>query len=237
MPGCNIKGGGCKNHTSPCSAISPALTKHSLLQILGPSRQHCHFVSVHLTLTSSHLNTRRKLAALSLSMKRPSSKPLVPAQEMVLTGRASLWKTTTKPPFMRLLTLHIFGEVLLPESYCLFAILLGQPGRLGDAIPLSCSPLPHHCMLDPSGGVVDNYVRLTNLATCTVQISPLKGPKFLASHVLQPLFVLSLNAPVLGGISSIDTREPSLQSHQSRCLQAVQNFVSKTWRLPLSWIT
>ena len=60
---------GLQNHTSPCSAISPALTKqHSLLKVLGPSRQHYHVVSVHPTLTSSHLNTRRKLAALSLSL-------------------------------------------------------------------------------------------------------------------------------------------------------------------------
>ena len=34
-------------------------------KILGPSQQHCHFTSVHPTLTSSHLNTWRKLAALS----------------------------------------------------------------------------------------------------------------------------------------------------------------------------
>jgi hypothetical protein len=109
----------------------------------------------------------------SSSAVRSSSKPLLPAQETILTERASLWKTTTKPPFMSLWTLHVSDEVLnFSDAYCLFAILLGQPGRLGDAIPLSCTPPSNHCMLDPSGGAVDNYVRLTNRATCTVQISP-----------------------------------------------------------------
>ena len=104
------------------------------------------------------------------SMKRPSSKPLVLAQEMTLTGRASLWKTTTKPPFTRLRTLHISGEVLLlPYAHRHFAILLGPAWWLSDAIPLYFSPLSHHSMLDPSGGVVDNCVRLTNRATSTVQ--------------------------------------------------------------------
>ena len=51
----------CKLHTSPCSAISPALTKQILpaQKFSGPSQQHCHFTSDHPTLTSSHLNTRR----------------------------------------------------------------------------------------------------------------------------------------------------------------------------------
>jgi hypothetical protein len=43
-------------------------------------------------------------------------------------------------------------------------------------------------MLDPSGGVVDNYARLTNRATCTVQIYPLKGLKIL-------VLALQQNAP------------------------------------------
>jgi len=65
------------------------------------------------------------------SMKRLSSKPSVPAQETVLTGRAWLWKTTTKPPFTRVWTLHISSEVLhFPDAYCLFAILLGQTAGL-----------------------------------------------------------------------------------------------------------
>jgi len=145
-------------NNTPCSKFSgpPSSTTTS-----PPSTQH----SLHPTLTQEE----SWLLSLS-SMKRPASKPLVPAQKTILTGRASLWKTTTKPPFMRFWTLHISGEVLhFPDAYCLFAILLGQPVRLGDAMPLSCSPLSHHCMLDQSGGVVDNYVRLTNRATCTVQ--------------------------------------------------------------------
>ena len=148
-------------NNTPCSKFSvpPGNTTTS-----SPSTQH----SLHPTLT----HEESWLLSLSLSRQLRGPPPNFSASTgTILTGRASLWKTTTKPPFIRTRTLQISGEVLLfPNAYCFFAIFLGQPDRLGDAIPISCTPLSHHCMLDPSGGVVDSYVRLTNRATCAVQL-------------------------------------------------------------------
>ena len=80
--------GACEStpvHTVQFHRLLP--NKHTLLQIIWPSQQHCHFTSVYPTLTNSTLtHTEGTLAALSRQMQRPSFRLPCQLRKIILTG-------------------------------------------------------------------------------------------------------------------------------------------------------